>query len=752
MKKVISILLTVFMLVGMTGLAAYAEDVSEEISFNTLDGEFASNGGSGNYFYNSGKCSWSIAVPENGYYKLTVSGNKVVGSNVTFSFECGAEKISQTFGFEEGEKTTEMTDYIYLEKGNRTVSFTTSQGGTIVGFTLTLMEKATLIKFNATDGTINGGAENGYFYNGGYGTYSVEIPVNGYYRFTVDHALASGAELTVKSGEESVTEKFDGFDSSRKTTTLANDIYLEKGTRTVTFSSSQGGMVYSYVLSLVKKETHIDINASDFVGDHNDQTNGFTVGASDKAWWYCDGKGLSYDLSDLPANGVYKLSVWYKIDAEGNSFTMSSGTESVSNAAGAVTEETKVDFEDGIYLEKGGAAVFTAAKGGTVYKFRLTLVREETRLNKSVSDCVESNNIFDNGYFTDNGYAVYDFTLPSNGKYDVLITYTGTPSATTKETAVTYLNSKYTIPAVAHDGYSAELIVSGLEMYKKDGKIKISGLGNCTVSGVSLILRESMENVSLTKLGYATVSAGIKAGDAGNVIDGNTDTQWLFNVAGTGDTNIYNKWIQINLDAPHEISQIRYLNGKNCTWDMFGKEISVRVSNDPMFRTYKEVAAEAKNGAIPTDGSTYYEISLNGGEAYRYVRFAKCNEGSNNLAMSCAEIDIIGKEEADVKSDIVFSKDGSVITKLTGGSCTAGTVITNNKEADCEYFIIIGLYNEDGIMTKCFRDSVDIAQGESAPISLDFEKESDTVKATCAVFDGYATALMACDSNSITAE
>lgn len=751
MKKIISIILTIFMLAGIMNVCVYAEDDSVTVSFRTVDGTFDPNKGSGDYFYNSGTCNWNIDIPENGYYQLSVNNNYVAGSS-TFAFASGNESISEQFTFGEDSTTVVMQDYIYLEKGSNAVKFSTTTGGTIKDFTLTLKEKATLIKFKATDGTLSNGQVNGYYYDGTKGTYQVTIPTNGYYTFTVNHSLGNAyqktnATLIVTCGNETISEDFE-FDNTRTTTVLKDSIYLTKGTQTIEFKTSGGGMVYDMVLRLENEETHIDFNADTF---NEEKTNQYGYATQTPgAWWYLDSVGLSYNLDNLPANGVYKLTVWYSINAE-NTFTIASGKERVEQSAAAVESKTEAAFDNGIYLEKGGVLKFIPSKGGVIYGFRLTLLNEETRLTKSVLDYVEASDVYSNGYFTNNAYAIYDFDLPANGKYDVVISYSGTP--VNDETAVTYLNTRYSIAKVAHTGLSGETIVSGLEMYKKDGKVKISGLGSCTVTGVSLVLREAMDSVSLTKLGYATVSAGYNAAAASRVIDGSDDTTWFFNVAGTSDKNISDKWIQINLDAPHKISQIRYLSGKNAAWDMFGKEISIRVSNDPEFGSYKEVASTSKNGAIPTDGATYYDVSVNDQEEYRYIRVAKCVEDSANLAMACAELDVIGSEESvSGNAAINFSQNANVITQLADGSCTAGTVVTNNKETDADYYIIVGLYNENGVMTKCFKKAVTISQGMTMPLSINFEKEEDTVKVQCAVFDGYDTALMVCDSNTLTAE
>ncbi len=747
MKKIISVLLTIFMIAGVMNFSVYADDGSVTVDFATANGTFDPNKGSGDYFYDSGACSWNINIPENGYYQLTVKDNYVKAT--TFEFLCGNEKISEQFT--DAETTVVMNDHIYLEKGVKSVKFTTSRGGTIKNFTLTLMEKTTLVKFKATDGTLSNGETNGYYYDGTKGTYSVNIPANGYYEFSVNHSLGNAyqqtnATLTVESGAEKISETFE-FDNTATNTVLTENIYLTKGTQTIYFTPSGGGPVNNFTLKLIREETHVDFDARNDTCVND--VNGYETNTS-TAWYFYDGKGVQYSLDIIPANGIYKLSVWYQINSENNTFTAKSGTETVTQAAPASTTQTKVDFENGIYLEKGGSLNFIPTKGGAIYKFRLTLVSEETRLSKKVTEWSEYKYAYDNGYFTDLGYAVYDFNLPANGKYDVLITYSGTPNNT--ETSVTYLNKRYAIAKVAHSGVSAETIVSGLEMYKKDGKIKIAGLGNCTVTGVSLIMRETLDSISLTKLGYATVSAGYNAAGAAKAIDGDEETSWFFNVAGTGDTDISNKWIQVNLDAPHKITKIRYLSGKNAAWDMFGKEISIRVSNDPEFRTYKEIASTAKNGAIPTDGSTYYDISVNEQEEYRYVRVAKNVENSANLAMACAELEVLGAEETTVNSAINFAKDAEVITKITSGTCTAGTVVTNKKESDADYSIIVGLYNNAGVMTECFKKTVTVEQGRTAPISIDFETSEDTVRVQCAVFDGYETALMACDSNSLTAE
>lgn len=747
MKKIISVLLTIFMIAGVMNFSVYADDGSVTVDFATLNGTFETGKGSGDYFYNDGACNWNINIPENGYYQLTVKDNYVKAT--TFGFSCGNEKISEQFT--DAGTTVVMKDYIYLEKGVKSVKFTTSQGGTIKNFTLTLMEKTTLVKFKATDGTLSNGETNGYYYDGTKGTYSVNIPANGYYEFSVNHSLGNAyqqtnATLTVESGAEKISETFE-FDNTATNTVLTENIYLTKGTQTIYFTPSGGGPVNNFTLKLIREETHVDFDARNDTCVND--VNGYETNTS-TAWYFYDGKGVQYSLDIIPANGIYKLSVWYQINSENNTFTAKSGTETVTQAAPASDTQTKVDFENGIYLEKGGSLNFIPTKGGAIYKFRLTLVNEETRLSKKVTEWSEYKYAYDNGYFTDLGYAVYDFNLPANGKYDVLITYSGTPNNT--ETSVTYLNKRYAIAKVAHSGVSAETIVSGLEMYKKDGKIKIAGLGNCTVTGVSLIMRETLDSISLTKLGYATVSAGYNAAGAAKAIDGDEETSWFFNVAGTPDKDISNKWIQVNLDAPHKITKIRYLSGKNAAWDMFGKEISIRVSNDPEFRTYKEIASTAKNGAIPTDGSTYYDISVNGQEEYRYVRVAKNVENSPNLAMACAELEVLGAEETTVNSAINFAKDAEVITKITSGTCTAGTVVTNKKESDADYSIIVGLYNNAGVMTECFKKTVTVEQGRTAPISIDFETSEDTVRVQCAVFDGYETALMACDSNSLTAE
>ncbi len=749
MKKIISVLLTIFMIAGVMNFSVYADDGSVTVDFATANGTFDPNKGSGDYFYDSGACSWNINIPENGYYQLTVKDNYVKAT--TFEFLCGNEKISEQFT--DAETTVVMNDHIYLEKGVKSVKFTTSQGGTIKNFTLTLMEKTTLVKFKATDGTLSNVAVNGWFSYGGSVTYTKTIPANGYYEFSVNHKLeqnpsATEAKFILSCGKESITEGFADFDNTEKTTTMKDAIYLEKGAQSLKFTVLDGGgYAYEITLKLIKEETHVDFDAKN--DTCVDGKNGYNMPTS-TAWSYKDGTGINYSLDIIPANGIYKLSVWYQIDSENNTFTAKSDTETVTQAAPASTTQTKVDFENGIYLEKGGSLNFIPTKGGAIYKFRLTLVSEETRLSKKVTEWSEYKYAYDNGYFTDLGYAVYDFNLPANGKYDVLITYSGTPNNT--ETSVTYLNKRYAIAKVAHSGVSAETIVSGLEMYKKDGKIKIAGLGNCTVTGVSLIMRETLDSISLTKLGYATVSAGYNAAGAAKAIDGDEETSWFFNVAGTPDKDISNKWIQVNLDAPHKITKIRYLSGKNAAWDMFGKEISIRVSNDPEFRTYKEIASTAKNGAIPTDGSTYYDISVNEQEEYRYVRVAKNVENSANLAMACAELEVLGAEETTVNSAINFAKDAEVITKITSGTCTAGTVVTNKKESDADYSIIVGLYNNAGVMTECLKKTVTVEQGRTAPISIDFETSEDTVRVQCAVFDGYETALMACDSNSLTAE
>ncbi len=753
MKKIISVLLTIFMIAGIMNFSVYAADEPVTVDFATIKGTFAPNVGSGEYFYNNGTCSWNIDIPENGYYQLKATNIWVNGTS-TFSFSSDNDSISESVVCNNDNTPVVLKDYIYLEKGTNKVNFKTTIGGTIKNFTLTLMEKTTLVKFQATDGRLSNGETNGYYYDGTKGTYSVNIPANGYYEFTVNHSLGnatdqSNAELTFGCGAEKISGIFE-FDKTATKTVLSDKIYLTKGTQTVYFTTSGGGSVKDFTLKLISEETHVDINAKN--NNCVNGTNGYNTSA-DGAWWYLDNTGINYPLDTIPSNGVYRLTVWYKIEST-STFTAESGVEKVTQTASGSKTQTDITFDDGIYLEKGGILKFTPSIGGVIYKFRLTLVSEETRLTKSISDCVEKNNVIENSdtawYFTNNGYAVYDFNLPANGKYDVMITYRGTPA--NSETAVTYLNKRYAITSVAHSGVSAETIVSGLEMYKKDGKIRIAGLGNCTVTGISLIMRETLDSISLTKLGYATVSAGYNAGTAASAIDGNDDTSWFFNVAGTGDADISNKWIQINLDAPHKITKIRYLSGKNATWDMFGREISIRVSNDPEFRTYKEVASTAKNGIIPTDGSTYYDISVNEQEEYRYVRIAKCIADSANLAMSCAELEVMGTEETTVNSAINFSQNADVITKITNGTCTVGTVVTNKKETNADYSIIVGLYNDAGIMTKCFKKTVTIEQGRIMPISIDFEASENTKRVQCAVFDGYDTALMVCDSNSLTIE
>ena len=231
MKKIISIILTIFMLAGIMNVCVYAEDDSVTVSFRTVDGTFDPNKGSGDYFYNSGTCNWNIDIPENGYYQLSVNNNYVAGSS-TFAFASGNESISEQFTFGEDSTTVVMQDYIYLEKGSNAVKFSTTTGGTIKDFTLTLKEKATLIKFKATDGTLSNGQVNGYYYDGTKGTYQVTIPANGYYAFTVNHSLGNAyqktnATLSVTCGNETISEDFE-FDNTRTTTVLKDSIYLTK--------------------------------------------------------------------------------------------------------------------------------------------------------------------------------------------------------------------------------------------------------------------------------------------------------------------------------------------------------------------------------------------------------------------------------------------------------------------------------------------------------------------------------------------
>lgn len=215
-------------------------------------------------------------------------------------------------------------------------------------------------------------------------------------------------------------------------------------------------------------------------------------------WYFYDSGWAEYTV-DILQNGIYELRIT-KHNLVGDSvFTVTADGSKVFGAWNSGEEKENVLVSDQIYFNSGARKLkFQTSKGGIVSGFELILKREETQIYKGVKDWTEQPSGGDNGdrwYFYDNTAASYEFDIPENGKYKVLLNYQGTP--VNAKSLVTYNNYKYECtPGTSSDIKTKREIIRDITLMQGKAVLTISGLGSCNVSGITLVLEKKLDTVS----------------------------------------------------------------------------------------------------------------------------------------------------------------------------------------------------------------------------------------------------------------
>lgn len=230
--------------------------------------------------------------------------------------------------------------------------------------------------------------------------------------------------------------------------------------------------------------------------DHTSYSNGTDSGND---WYFYDNGTAEYTLQ-IPQNGIYEMRIT-KHSLEGAAeltVTADGGEVYGSWAENGETEDFLIS--DNVYFNAGERTLkIKTTKGGLISGFELELVRSETRLYKGFREWKEKPTTgADNGnrwYFYDNTEATYEFDLPADGKYSVLLNYQGTPA--NEKSYVTYNNYKYEcIPGASGDIKLQKEIIGDITMAGRTAEIKISGFGGCNISGITLVLTQTLDTVA----------------------------------------------------------------------------------------------------------------------------------------------------------------------------------------------------------------------------------------------------------------
>lgn len=215
-------------------------------------------------------------------------------------------------------------------------------------------------------------------------------------------------------------------------------------------------------------------------------------------WYFYDNGWAEYTV-DIPLNGIYKM-VITRHNLVGNAvFTVTADAGKVMGSWETGNGNENILVSENVYLDRGSRKIrFATSKGGIVCGFELVLLREETRIYKSVKEWIKEPVGGDNGdrwYFYNNTAASYAFDVPLTGKYSVWLNYKGTP--VNAKSAVTYNGYRYECtPGGSTDINTSKEIIRDITLSGGEAVITISGFGGCDVSGVSLVLDRNIDSIS----------------------------------------------------------------------------------------------------------------------------------------------------------------------------------------------------------------------------------------------------------------
>ncbi len=256
-------------------------------------------------------------------------------------------------------------------------------------------------------------------------------------------------------------------------------------------------VVLTLILGIITYSVIAQDNSISWNAKNNDAVYG-NGADSGNDWYFYDNGWAEYTVK-IPQNGIYEMRIT-KLNLVGAAeFIVTADGGKVYGKWNENDEKENFLISDNVYLNAGERKLrFRTSKGGLISGFELTLLREETRLYKAVKEWIKEPAGGDNGdkwYFYDNTKAAYEFDIPKSGKYSVMLNYQGTPA--NAKSYVTYNDYKYEcIPGGSSDIKLQKEIIGDITIPAGRAEIKISGFGSCNISGITLVLTQTLNTIA----------------------------------------------------------------------------------------------------------------------------------------------------------------------------------------------------------------------------------------------------------------
>ena len=325
MKKLLSVLMSTVMLFLACGAMVFAEDKwSESISANSFVNEILCNEDIENgfvYFYDGQDPEYNVEFPADGLYSLNIQ-YRMNGESDPDSKEITIKTGAYT-GTGNIRKTTNEEGFYLLEdvltfeadKGIQSVFISGVNGVSVVKFDIVLKEEISRFSVNAwevSEGNnayyieTSAGSEYISMYSGGVASYSVTVPVSGFY------SLSANVRNTDPANNPEGSFKLSSADVSAVGNVTSQDtyavekgileIFLEKGEQTIVLSEGGGVSFKEMVFTL--KTARISVAAVSYDADNS-------YGSITNNGTYINCKNGAYIAYTIPAEkaGDYELYV-----------------------------------------------------------------------------------------------------------------------------------------------------------------------------------------------------------------------------------------------------------------------------------------------------------------------------------------------------------------------------------------------------------------------------------------------------------
>lgn len=335
-------------------------DVTHKVTFseaNKTAGVFTDSNGDGNfgnanfrYFYQPGAgstLSFTVNAQEEGYYKVLASGVST-GDSYTLTVNdvtvANAVKCDTTM---EVYWNQLIDDFLYLKKGDNTVTYTVSSNGLVEGLMFAKVDtdnfEFSYLRDNNLNYTFGGNNSlpDGYLHPGANDevVFKFYAPEAGYYRTAFTGYVNYSQEAwTLTVNGEVVTDRMKMRDSAGvyyATGTAVTDyilngcVYMNKGENTVGLKTDNNGFFKS--LKLIKQENvkakFRFTSANKTAGLFTDSTTDGNFGQSSFGYLYQPGANSTLSFSvNVPEAGYYKITASGNYQSDSTSVTVNGVT------------------------------------------------------------------------------------------------------------------------------------------------------------------------------------------------------------------------------------------------------------------------------------------------------------------------------------------------------------------------------------------------------------------------------------------